>query len=188
MKHLILIFSISCLPFLSFAASSEPTNFSIINEALSRGGSPAGEAKMIFLQEIGVRTVVNLQGGDLGLLMFPSENRSGIKKEKRLASQLGMNFIHQPVPAAGIMSSQYKSKIRKLIAKMRRPENQPIYVHCLIGNDRTSLIVALFRYCSEQSNVSMRSGYYGLTTLFTGGLDLFYREATSTPGWCLPPN
>lgn len=190
MKSVVLLMIlIISTPLMLFAGSSQPSGFTVINHILARGGSPSDLDKMLYLQQKGVRTVVNLQGGDLELKpLFRSERSSGIKDAKIMANSLGMNFYHLPMPATGFIGSKMNRKIRNLIAELRRPENQPVYIHCLIGKDRTSLITALFRHCTEGYRGSMRADNLGLTTVFTLGLDKFYREVLNTPGWCIDPN
>lgn len=105
-------------------------NFSQVKENLYRGGQPT-EAGVKELAKIGVKTIIDLRGED--------ENAG---KEKTWAQAAGIKFV--PVN----LSNWFKPKtsdIEGVIKEIDAPENQPVFVHCKRGADRTGTVMAVYR-------------------------------------------
>jgi tyrosine-protein phosphatase SIW14 len=116
----------------STAAQSyaELPNFHAVNARLYRGGQPrAGGLQR--LAALGVKTVINLRDDD-----------ARAAEEGREARSLGMRYFNVPLsrahrPGAG--------RIEELFALIDAAENQPVFVHCKRGSDRTGALVAAYR-------------------------------------------
>jgi protein tyrosine/serine phosphatase len=105
-------------------------NFSKVNANLYRGGQPT-EAGVKELKRLKVRTIISLRGLD----------ENSIPEEK-WAQDAGIKFI-------GFNLSNWfepKTEDIEIINKViNKPENQPVFVHCKRGADRTGTVVAVYR-------------------------------------------
>ncbi|MBI3343774.1 MAG: dual specificity protein phosphatase family protein [Gammaproteobacteria bacterium] len=110
-------------------------NFHQVNRNLFRGGRPRAEGVQQ-LAQMGVRTIVNLERG-----LFEKEP-SEVKKEREWAQRAGMKFIHVPLHPFIAPSRQ---QIEQVLALITDPANQPVFVHCDRGSDRTGVVIAAYR-------------------------------------------
>ncbi|MEP6788068.1 MAG: tyrosine-protein phosphatase, partial [Acidobacteriota bacterium] len=105
-------------------------NFHRVNENLYRGGQPKDEG-FAELKKIGIATVIDLRGTD--------DNSS---REKSLAEAAGLRFINIPLDNWGRPAN---NDIESIIAQINDPKNQPVFVHCNRGSDRTGTVIAVYR-------------------------------------------
>jgi tyrosine-protein phosphatase SIW14 len=175
------------LPSYAAPAGTTIANFSKVNESLYRGGRPK-PADLSYLQSLNVRTVINLQGGDLNNPRYrefmkwwePGELAGAIAAEMNLSESLGFLFLSEPLDAIDPVSNADDARIDEILAIMGNPAAQPVFVHCEHGVDRTGLIIALYevRYMGmspdDAYNEWRASGHKGIGTLFTGHLDEYY--------------
>lgn len=106
-------------------------NFHKISETFYRGGQPTEEG-INQLAKLGIKTIINLRGG---------KNKK-VNKEEIWANKAGINFIHSP------LSNWFASrddKIQKILDEIQKPENQPVFLHCKRGADRTGTVTAIYR-------------------------------------------
>lgn len=144
MKLILILSLLSGAAITSHSAEVTPTvssatipNFHEVSTGVYRGGQPTTEG-WAFLKSKGVKTVVKLN--------FESE---GSDKE---AEALGMTVIDASGPPSELKNmfrAPKPEKIRLAIEALRDRKNRPIYIHCLHGQDRTGLVVALFRVIEE---------------------------------------
>ncbi|GAC1396016.1 MAG: hypothetical protein NVSMB56_10470 [Pyrinomonadaceae bacterium] len=105
-------------------------NFYRVNENLYRGAQPkSGGLKM--LSALGIKTIINLR----------TEN-TRIRDEEIEAIMLGIQYFS--VPLAGF-SRPTDEQVEKVLAIINDPKNQPVFVHCNHGADRTGTIIACYR-------------------------------------------
>ncbi len=101
-------------------------NVGRISPAVYRGAQPSPEGYAT-LREMGIRTVINLRTSE---------------SERGKVEAAGMRSVEIPV---GMSGNGDEDKIDKIVAVMADPANQPVFVHCRLGEDRTGIVVAAYR-------------------------------------------
>lgn len=125
--------------------------FGKVNNTLYRGGLPT-DVDLKTLKDFGVKTVVSFRGlGD------PTE-LSQVEQEKKLTLALGMKFLNIQIPFDKPVP---ENTIKEFFKAVKSQSNQPLYVHCKGGRDRTGTMVALYRmqfdkYTSTQAIEEMK--------------------------------
>jgi protein tyrosine/serine phosphatase len=188
MRLVCLVFTLSlALPSHAAPADTTIAHFSKVNDSVYRGGRPE-PADLRYLQSLNVRTVINLQGGDLKNPKYrnfmkwwePGELADAITAEMNLSKSLGLLFFSKPLDAIDPVSDEDDARVDEILAIMANSAAQPVFVHCEHGVDRTGLIIALYevRYMGmspdDAYNEWRASGHKGIGTLFTGHLDEYY--------------
>jgi tyrosine-protein phosphatase SIW14 len=108
----------------------ELPNFQRVNEQLYRGAQPA-KGGMQKLAELGIKTVINLRGaGD------------GTRAEEREAEAAGLVYFNIPLKP---YRRPEADRIERILSIINTPENQPVFIHCQRGKDRTGTVVAVYR-------------------------------------------
>jgi tyrosine-protein phosphatase SIW14 len=123
----------------SMAQQQEPSyrelpNFHKVSDQLYRGAQPA-DGGIKKLAELGVKTIVNLRGAD--------ERVGGDQKE---AESAGLRYFNIPMPG---LSAPSDEQVARVIAIINNSENQPVFIHCKRGSDRTGTITAVYRISNE---------------------------------------
>jgi protein tyrosine/serine phosphatase len=171
-------------------AEAPIANFHKVSPVLYRGAKPQDEQSVAFLRGLGVRTIFNLQGDEALTVFFPDERPAAIQQEGRWAQRNGMGYVNVAVPALHFPYYNEDMQIRNLVARMRKPSLQPGYVHCRIGDDRTSLVVALYQFCTNHTDPTVlhdqmvAQGHSGVNGFFTPEIDKYFWSAVRTPDWC----
>jgi len=104
-------------------ASTVPgvTNFKQVESTVACGGviTPAAVAE---LKQRGFKSIFDLQ--------LPDEKDADVAGETAAAQAAGITFVHVPFsPAKPNMDS-----VDRFLAEVRRPENNPTFIHCAGGN------------------------------------------------------
>ena len=116
-------------------AQTEPNykelpNFRKVSDQLYRGAQPiAGGIRK--LSELGIKTIVNLRGEEDLII--------GEKKETESA---GLHYFNVPMPG---LSAPSDEQVARVMAIINNPDNQPVFIHCKRGADRTGTIGAIYR-------------------------------------------
>jgi protein tyrosine/serine phosphatase len=91
-----------------------------------RGAQPEREGYAT-LKKMGIKTVIDMRTTE---------------SEKELVAAAGMKAVAVPIE---MTRNGLKEKVDKVVALMVDPANQPVYIHCRHGQDRTGIVVAAFR-------------------------------------------
>lgn len=105
-------------------------NFYRINEGLFRGGQPTEDGFKV-LSRMRIKTVVNLR-----------DNDERARVEEAAARAAGLNYFNLPLAHFDKPADEQVARILSIITA---PENQPVFVHCKRGADRTGTIIAIYR-------------------------------------------
>jgi len=81
--------------------------------------------------ELGIKTIINLRGEDEVSL-----------DEKKQAEAAGLHYFSVPMPGLSGPSDEVVARVMSIIDN---PENQPVFIHCKRGSDRTGTIAAIYR-------------------------------------------
>jgi protein tyrosine phosphatase (PTP) superfamily phosphohydrolase (DUF442 family) len=102
------------------------SNVGRVSPAIFRGAQPLPEGYET-LKEMGIKTVINLRSQH---------------SETDVVESAGMQSIEVPMD---IFRSVDIEKVNNIINSMIDPANQPVYVHCKLGEDRTGVVIAAYR-------------------------------------------
>jgi protein tyrosine/serine phosphatase len=116
----------------SVPAKSNPNdpagNFLQVSPGIYRGGRP-DQPGIDALVKLGVKTIIDLEDDD-----------EAIAAERGWAEQAGITFLSQPMNG---LDSPDDHEVDETLARISA--DQPVFVHCMQGHDRTGLIIALYR-------------------------------------------
>jgi len=167
----------------SDARYAELPNFHQVNPQLYRGAQPkSGGLKT--LKTIGVKTIVNLR-------------RQGEQTtaEAQEARALGLRYYNVPLPE---FSRPKDEDVRHVLDLINAPENQPVFVHCRHGEDRTGTIIACYRITHDgwtAVEAKKEAGKLGMSWTQRGMkryIDKFYKQrqkpgvSSEFKGMCAP--
>jgi len=112
----------------------ELPNFHKVSDTLYRGAQPlSGGVKK--LASLGIKTIVNLRGED-----------DLAHQEKKDAEAAGLHYFS--VSMAGL-SAPSDEQVVRVMSIIDKPENQPVFIHCKRGSDRTGTIAAVYRISQD---------------------------------------
>lgn len=112
-------------------ASAVP-NFHRVNSAIFRGGRPE-ENDFYQLTQLQIKSIISLE-----------EKFS--EKERKLADQHG--FVYIWIPLHQIFTPR-KEQIDEIIALLKNPVFQPVFIHCKEGKVRAGVVIAAYRIIVE---------------------------------------
>lgn len=145
---------IAALALVSFAQTEvgypELPNFHQVNPQLYRGAQPmAGGINK--LAALGIKTIVNLRRED-----------DHTRAEAKAAQASGLRYFNVPMPGT---SKPTDEQINRALAIINAPENQPVFVHCQRGADRTGTVIACYRILKDgwtARQAKKEAEHYGL--------------------------
>jgi len=91
-----------------------------------RGAQPGSDGYAT-LKAMGIKTVIDMRTSE---------------SEQKQVEAAGMRTIAVPIEMS---RKGLKEKVEQVVALMSDPANQPVYVHCRHGQDRTGIVVASYR-------------------------------------------
>jgi len=106
--------------------------FGQIDAGVYRGSKPENDADFRFLQSKHIRYIL-----DARFLPFLSG------PEARRARKYGITFVSSPMNGSPVAPSE--KHVERILLLLRDKRYRPIYLHCDLGRDRTSLIAALYK-------------------------------------------
>lgn len=140
-------------------------NFAEVHSGFYRGGRPK-KAGVQFLAKNGIKVVINLEN-----------DKKAIADDKQWVEANGMIFISSPM---GWLESPSDSEINFILHTIKDSANWPIFIHCKHGEDRTGLVVGLYRVLEDQWKPS--DAYTEMLDLgfhsHLKALDNYFREKT----------
>lgn len=101
-------------------------NVGMISPSVFRGNQPTREGYQT-LRGLGIKTVINLRSRHA---------------EKAAVEAAGMRSIAFPL---GMVERISTTEIREIVRAMVDSANQPVFVHCALGQDRTGVVIAAYR-------------------------------------------
>jgi protein-tyrosine phosphatase len=107
-------------------------HFGHVDDGVYKGSKPRSDADYRFLQSLHVKHIVDLQVIPLAYWL-----------EKRKAKQYGIVLIPGRMNASPVSPSE--KHIETILGVLRDERYHPVYFHCALGRDRTSLIAALYK-------------------------------------------
>jgi protein tyrosine/serine phosphatase len=100
-----------------------------LDPGVYRGGQPTS-ADLVTLRNQGFRTVVNLRSHH---------------SERREVEALGMKAVEIPMRADLVCTPPSQAQVFQFLDTVLDPANQPVFVHCAHGCDRTGVMAAVYR-------------------------------------------
>lgn len=132
-----LVILVSIVPAQNERSYKELPNLHKVSDTLYRGAQPlTGYAGK--LGEIGVKTIINLRGED-----------EISRDEQKEAETAGLRYFNISMPGLSAPSDEQVSRVMAII---NLPENQPVFIHCKRGSDRTGTIAAVYRISHDGWN------------------------------------
>ena len=134
-------------------ANAGVPNYDEVNKQLSRGAQPSAEG-VTELATRGVVTIINLRP--------ESEDPSAAAREKAAAHSLMKHY--EPVALSKWFAPQEKD-ISRILNIISDPTEQPVFVHCQRGADRTGTVVAIYRIthdCWNAEEAIREAGRHGM--------------------------
>ena len=134
-------------------------NFAQVSAALSRGAQPTAEG-FATLKARGIKTIVDLR--------LEHSDRS-------MLSGTGLQYVEIPC-SPWQMKEQEVVEFLKVV---RDPKNQPVFVHCAVGCDRTGTMVGAYRMAEQHWTSDdtikelYRFGYHPIYTQLVAFLKAF---------------
>ena len=104
-------------------------NFHAVTPTLFRGAAPTPEG-LEALQKMGIKTVIDLR-------IAPKT----VAKERAQLDRMGVRFLNLPMSGEPPTDKQ----IQILLATIADPAQQPVFVHCQHGADRTGTMIGIYR-------------------------------------------
>jgi tyrosine-protein phosphatase SIW14 len=109
---------------------AEVPNFHRVNERLYRGAQPrpGGIQKLVTL---GIKTIVNLRAAD-----------AHSRAEEAAARAAGLRYFNVPMHG---YARPADTQVEQVLNIIDDPQNQPVFIHCKRGADRTGTVIAAYR-------------------------------------------
>lgn len=141
----------------------ELPNFHQVNQELYRGAQPREEG-IQKLAALGIKTILNLRSTD---------ERS--RAQETEAEAAGLRFFNVPMEG---LDRPRDAQVERALAIINDAANQPVFVHCKHGADRTGVIIAIYRMTHDgwSSEDSLREAKrYGLS-MFQFGMKDYIKD------------
>ena len=105
-------------------------NFQVVSPSLYRGGQPTKNG-LLRLRSLGVKAIVNLR-----------DEQRAVMAEECAASTLGLKYFSI---ALSPFLEPSRQSINEFLSIISHEQHQPVFVHCLHGQDRTGAMVSIYR-------------------------------------------
>ena len=125
-------------------------NFAKVSDVLYRGAQPEREG-FAELKKLGIKTVINLRSSHSDIEMMKG---------------LGLQYCLIPCDAGDIKEENVAAFLKAAL----NPANQPVFVHCAYGADRTGTMVAVYRICFQnwsRADALNETAVFGRHTIYS---------------------
>lgn len=145
-----------------------------VSSGLFEGCKPTTAAEFEQLRARGVRTILSVQ-------VFSWD----ITPERRMAREHGITYLNVPIFDSPLPPPE--DKVKQALEILSDPSLRPIYFHCLMGEDRTTMLLGLYRiyyedWAPEDAWQEMiRDGFHVRWSL--RGFETYFWSHTRTPEW-----
>jgi hypothetical protein len=145
-----------------------------VSPGIFEGYKPRKPEHFEMLRGKGVRTILSLE-------QLPWD----IGPERKKAKQNGFQYRNVPIMASPLPPPE--KRVKEALLLLNDPSLRPIYVHCMLGEDRNTFIIGLYRiYFQGWSpgaawSEMLRSGFHVRLTL--RGFDTYFWSHTQIPEW-----
>lgn len=140
-------------------------NFDTVDSGVLHRGAAPTPAGVAQLRDRGIRTIVDLQD-------------TNDADERAAAEKLGIKYVQIPMRPWPFVPSN--AKMIRFLAVVLCPANQPVFVHCQFGKDRTGAAVAVYRRVidgwSADSAIADLHAHEGLNALFFPDIPAYVRQ------------
>ena len=113
------------------ADSRDLPNFHTVAPGIYRGAAPT-PGGLTRLRSMGVRTIIDLR-------------YAPVRQEKAEAQRLGFRWINLPMGADPPTPRQ----VSTLLTTLKRAPQEPVFVHCQHGADRTGCMIGIWRVTQQ---------------------------------------
>lgn len=103
----------------------------VVNENILRSGRPVGNDLAQLQKDTGVKTVINLESA-----------ADYINQEAKVTKSLGLTYYS--VPFISYLPPK-DADVNKVLSLLRDSNQFPVLIHCQHGEDRTGMIIGLYR-------------------------------------------
>jgi tyrosine-protein phosphatase SIW14 len=135
MKLLMTVFLQIGLACVCFANDDIP-NFHQVENGLYRSGRITEQGLQRIQRDLGIRTIVNID-----------DSMPHARDEKKWAEQAGIRY--ESIPLSPFLPPADR-RVDEILELINDPTLQPLLIHCLHGEDRTGLIIGLYRVFTEK--------------------------------------
>jgi len=154
------------------APGASIVRFAQVDAGVYRGSTPKNDADFKFLESIHIKHILNLE-----FLPFLSE------LEERKARRYGITVMDALMNGSPVAPSE--KHVNRILLILRDRHYHPIYFHCALGRDRTSLIAALykmyFRGMSRQDAWQEMKSFGFKDSWTLGGLKRYFEKHPAPP-------
>jgi len=154
------------------APGTSIVRFAQVDAGVYRGSTPKNDADFRFLQSKHIRYILNLEE-----IPFLSE------LEERRARRYSITVIDALMNGSPIAPSE--KHVNRILLILKDKRYHPIYFHCALGRDRTSLIAALykmyFRGMSQQAAWQEMKSFGFKDSWALGGLKRYFEKHPVPP-------
>jgi protein tyrosine phosphatase (PTP) superfamily phosphohydrolase (DUF442 family) len=111
-------------------------NFAVVEEGrIYRGAKPVAPADTAWLrQRYKIKTIVDLRAAG-----------PATRVEAAAAGSAGICYVNLPISTFSGVFTLNEDQIQRAISIVGQRENQPVFVHCTLGSDRTGTVIACHR-------------------------------------------
>jgi protein tyrosine/serine phosphatase len=156
------ILLVSCF---SWATEPPITNFHQVSGEFYRGARPE-KIGVEYLAARSFKTIINID-----------DDEYAIEEEQKIAEKLGINMVS--IPLSGFFSPS-SSNVDQILEWVSDTKQYPLFLHCKHGQDRTGMIVGLYRV--EYENRAPTQAYQEMLDLgfhtILWGLNHYFKERT----------